>query len=447
MSALSFIQGAGFGAGIMYFFDPDLGHRRRALLRDQVVHLMHEVNHGAESSLDDFSHRLEGAAAEARSMTEQRPVDDTVLVERVRSRIGRINSHPGAIFVTSNHGVVTLSGPVLRDEVSRLLAGVRSVPGVRDVVDHVQVHDTPGDVPGLQGESHLAGTHAFLDASWNPSARLMAGTMGAGLIGYGLGKRDLFGWMAGIGGLALLGRAVSNQTWQQLVGIDAGRDAVTYPKEINVDAPIDQVFNMWSNVENFPRFMEHVLEAHVTGPGQTSWTIRGPFGLPIRFESETTIYNPTEEIAWKSVDGSTVPNEGRVQFRTNPDGSTRINVHLSYTPPVGIFGNVLASFMGDDPRELLNDDLMRFKTLLENGRTTIRHQTVELSQLSPRPAVAHEAMETSSSATESPRPTAPLSQGSAPRTMARGSKETPSSAAESSNTESPNTESSKPSAP
>lgn len=406
MSALSFIQGAGLGAGLMYFFDPDLGHRRRALLRDQVVHLMHEIDHGAEASLDDFSNRLEGAAAEARSMTEQRPVDDTVLMERVRSRIGRINSHPGAIFVTAHDGTITLNGPVLRNELPRLLAGVRAVPGVRDVVNDLQVHDTPGDVPGLQGESHLAGTHSFLDANWDPSVRLVVGTMGAGLIGYGLGKRDLFGWMAGLGGIALFGRAVSNQSWQQLFGVDSGRDAVTYQKEINVDAPIDQVFNMWSNVENFPRFMEHVLEAHVIGPGLTSWTIRGPFGLPIHFESETTVYNPTDEIAWKSVDGTTIPNEGRVQFRTNPDGSTRINIHMSYTPPVGVFGNVLASLMGDDPRELMNDDLMRFKSLLENGRTTIRHQTVELSQLNPHSEVAREAMETPSSTSEAPRSSA-----------------------------------------
>jgi uncharacterized membrane protein len=263
---------------------------------------------------------------------------------------------------------------------------------VRDVVDHLDVHETPGDVPGLQGESHLAGTRSFLGENWDPSARLLAGTAGSAMIGYGLGKRDLFGWLTAAAGLSLLGRALSNATWSQLFGLESGRDAVEFQKEISVNAPVDQVFALWSDVEDFPRFMEHVLEVHVVGPGLTSWTVRGPLGVPVHFEAETTVFKPTEEIAWKSIDNATVPNAGRIQFRSNPDGTTRISVHLSYTPPAGIFGNVVAWLMGDDPRELMNVDLMRFKSLLDNGKATVHHQTVELSQLHPNPAQTREAM-------------------------------------------------------
>src|SRR4051812_35769009 len=32
----------GLGAGLMYFLDPDRGRRRRALVRDQFIHALHE---------------------------------------------------------------------------------------------------------------------------------------------------------------------------------------------------------------------------------------------------------------------------------------------------------------------------------------------------------------------------------------------------------------------
>lgn len=395
MGAMSFIQGAGLGVGLMYFFDPDLGNRRRALLRDQMVHLMHQVNRGAEASLDDLSHRVEGVAAEARSAVHQRPVDDVVLVERVRSRIGRVNSHPGAIEVTGENGAVTLGGPILANEVERLLAAVAAVPGVQNVVNHLEVHETPGDVPALQGESHLAGTSSFFDAQWDPSVRLLVGATGASLVGYGLGRRDILGWVTGATGASLLARALSNQTWQQLFGLQSVRDAVEYQKEISINAPVDQIFQIWANVENFPRFMEHVLQVNAVGPGKTTWSIRGPLGVPIHFEAETTDYKPNEEIAWRSVDGATVANAGRVTFRSNPDGTTRINVHLSYTPPGGVFGNVVAWFLGDDPKQLMDDDLMRLKSLLESGKTTVRHHIVELNQVAPRQLQTPEAMHVS----------------------------------------------------
>lgn len=392
-NAISFIQGAGVGAGLMYFFDPDLGRRRRALLRDQLVHLMHEVDRGTAAALDDAGHRVRGMAAEMRS-PESENVDDIVLVERVRARIGRINSHPGAIFVTADNGQVTLSGPVLADEVERLLDGVRSVPGVKGAVNHLEVHEHPGDVPGLQGESHLAGTHSFVDATWDPSVRLLVGALGSGMLGYGLGRRGVVGLMSDGFGVILLARAISNLPFQQLFGVDAGRGAIEYQKIININAPLDEVFRLWTNVELFPRFMQHVLEASVVGPGRTSWTIRGPLGMPIHFEAETTTYVPDEEVAWKSIDGATIPNEGIVRFRTNPDGSTRVNIRMSYTPPMGFFGNLLAAFMGDDPKQLMDDDLTRFKSLLENGKTRVHHHTVELSQLNLRPKEAGEVVHT-----------------------------------------------------
>ena len=62
----------GIGALAMYFFDPVSGNRRRALLRDQLVHARHEIGDYAEGAAKDLRNRAQGLAAEARGLVERR---------------------------------------------------------------------------------------------------------------------------------------------------------------------------------------------------------------------------------------------------------------------------------------------------------------------------------------------------------------------------------------
>jgi hypothetical protein len=62
----------GIGALAMYFFDPVSGRRRRALLRDQLVHAQHELSEYAEGTAKDLRNRAQGIVAEARGMMERR---------------------------------------------------------------------------------------------------------------------------------------------------------------------------------------------------------------------------------------------------------------------------------------------------------------------------------------------------------------------------------------
>jgi hypothetical protein len=61
--ACAFLAGAGLGAGLMYVFDPDMGRRRRALARDQAVHLAHEAQDAAGVVARDVSNRAKGLAS------------------------------------------------------------------------------------------------------------------------------------------------------------------------------------------------------------------------------------------------------------------------------------------------------------------------------------------------------------------------------------------------
>ena len=62
-----------------------------------------------------------------------------VLVDRVRSRLGRIPVHIGAFDITAKDGVVTLRGQILADEVPKVLRAARFVRGVKDIDNRVRV--------------------------------------------------------------------------------------------------------------------------------------------------------------------------------------------------------------------------------------------------------------------------------------------------------------------
>jgi hypothetical protein len=115
----------GLGAGLMYLLDPERGRRRRALVRDQFVHALYEIDDMIGVVSRDLGHRTRGAWAGVWSLPRRsvgETVPDATLNERVRSKLGRFVSHTRPIEVTARAGRVTLSGPILTHEVDGLLA-------------------------------------------------------------------------------------------------------------------------------------------------------------------------------------------------------------------------------------------------------------------------------------------------------------------------------------
>ncbi|HJP95111.1 MAG TPA: BON domain-containing protein [Pyrinomonadaceae bacterium] len=168
--ALVFGAGLGLGTGLMYLLDPDRGKRRRALLRDKCVSAARKTGEAFECTAHDLRNRSRGIIAEIQSRFSSEPVDDAVLIDRVRSKLGRIVSHPGAIQVTAQNGNVTLAGPILTAEVPELLTCVKSVAGVNDVIDSLELHEEAGNHPALQGGRERQGTRfEFFQENWSPT--------------------------------------------------------------------------------------------------------------------------------------------------------------------------------------------------------------------------------------------------------------------------------------
>ncbi len=377
------VGGMGLGVGLMYWADPRNGRWRRAHLQGRAVHAAHEAGGAVGIVARDLSHRTRGVLHESLQTLRTCPVDDLTLEERVRAALGRVCSHPGAVRVSAREGVVVLEGSILLDEVKRVVPRIGRVRGVRGVDNRLAPYPEPGGHPDLQGGVPRAGgSWAFIQRHWSPTARLFGTLGGLALTGWGFWQRGLVGTVAGMGGLVLGVRALTNLDTRRLTGVGAGARAITLQKDITVNAPVAEVFAFWSAMQNFPRFMTHVDEVRMGTEGRSHWRVQGPAGMRFEWDAVITKRIPDRLLAWTSVEGTRVKNAGVIHFEPTPRGGTRVDIRLSYNPPAGAIGHAFAKLLGADPKKQMDDDLLRFKSLLERGKAT-GHETVTREQLVP----------------------------------------------------------------
>jgi uncharacterized membrane protein len=200
--------------------------------------------------------------------------------------------------------------------------------------------------------------------------RLLSAVGGGILALYGATRKGVLGTSLTLAGLGLAARGIANRELQTLIGMGTRRDAIQIDKAININAPVDEIYQFWSNLENLPRFMDHLKEVKNLGNARSHWIAKGPAGMDVEWEAVTTQEIPNQMIAWESLEGSAVRTSGKVIFRPNPDGSTRVQIHWNYTPPAGAVGHAVATLMGANPKQAMDEDLVRLKSLFEEGETT-----------------------------------------------------------------------------
>jgi uncharacterized membrane protein len=352
----------------MYILDPDSGRRRRRLVVDKTVSLAHQSGAATGRAARDLGNRAHGIAAVAARPFRREEVDDQTLAERVRAKMGRVVSHPHAIEALAQQGRVTLSGPILAHEADALLAKVRAVRGVLDVEDRLERHESDDHVPSLQGGVPREELSELAQENWAPSMRCLAATAGSGLLAWAIKRGDGLGLALGSAGAALLARAGTNKPLTRVVGVPGEPRLVEVHKTIEIQAPVDVVYGMWTRYENFPRFMSTLKEVRDDGQGRSRWTAYGPGGIPVSWTAEVTRLVPNEVLAWRSLPGSAVPNAGTIHFSPAENGGTRVDVQLSYDPPGGALGLVAAKLFGADAKSQMDEDLLRMKTFLETGQ-------------------------------------------------------------------------------
>jgi uncharacterized membrane protein len=203
-----------------------------------------------------------------------------------------------------------------------------------------------------------------------PEQRLLQGIAGSALAAWGLARGGLLGAGGAVAGASLIASAA--------VPRQAGR--IRVQKTITIEAPVEEVFAFWSRFDNFPHFMEHVLEVRTEGD-RSHWKVAGPAGVPVEWQAEITERVEHRKIAWRSLPGSVVDHHGEVHFERAGDAATRISVHMAYHPPGGALGHAAAGFLLGDPKTLMDADLLRLQSLFERGKTRVRGDLISRDDL------------------------------------------------------------------
>jgi uncharacterized membrane protein len=211
--------------------------------------------------------------------------------------------------------------------------------------------------------------------------RLISAAAAAGLAAYGLRRRRGRMLLLPVAG-ALLGRAVSGRcAVNAMLGRNTARDdepaspvtsvrrgeGVRVDERIVLNRPRSEVYRFWRNLENLPRFMDHLESVTVLDEERSHWVAKGPAGT--RVEWDAVVHNeiPNELLAWRSLEGSEVDNAGSVHFMPTANGDTEVRVVLRYDPPAGRLGAAVARLFGEDPSRQVAEDLRRLKQVVEAG--------------------------------------------------------------------------------
>lgn len=160
----------------------------------------------------------------------------------------------------------------------------------------------------------------------------------------------------------------------------------TVRKSITVSASREDVYRFWRDFENLPRFMKHLESVTVLGDDRSLWRATAPAGKTVEWTAELTEDQPNELIAWRSIEGSDVHNEGRVQFLDAlGDRGTEIHVEMRYDPPAGAVGKAIAKLFIEEPGQQIAGDLRRFKQVMELGEVVRSEATYKGQRVRQHP--------------------------------------------------------------
>jgi uncharacterized membrane protein len=141
-------------------------------------------------------------------------------------------------------------------------------------------------------------------------------------------------------------------------------------KSIIVGAGVGEVFEAWSNFENFPHFMKNIKSVEKRPDGSTHWVMHGPLGKNVEWDAETTMFEPNKRIAWHSREGSTIKTSGQVTFVELGTGQTQVNLTIQWVVPATKGGETLAGLIAD-PEKRVEQDLYNFKTYVEGRKAAV----------------------------------------------------------------------------
>lgn len=230
--------------------------------------------------------------------------------------------------------------------------------------------------PGTEAPHVVAGQHQGTQArsqnNVGEAERWLSAIGGGALTTLGFRRGSWPGALLAALGGALVWRGVSGHcSVYNALGVSTaqpGAGNISVQQSITINAPAEELYRFWRNFENLPRFMNHLKSVSTLDQGRSRWVAKAPADTSVAWDAEIIAERENESIEWRSLPGATVDNAGSVRFVPAPGGrGTEVHITIGYNPPAGKLGAAVAKLFGEEPNQQVNEDLRRFKRLMETG--------------------------------------------------------------------------------
>jgi uncharacterized membrane protein len=133
-----------------------------------------------------------------------------------------------------------------------------------------------------------------------------------------------------------------------------------------INKPISEVYAFWRNLENLPKFMNHLESVKTISETKSEWTAKGPGGIAkLTWNAEIIKDQKEKLLSWQSLADASVKNFGKVIFKANGK-NTEIDITISYRAPLGLAGQGAAKLLNPYFEKIVNDDIKNLKLYLES---------------------------------------------------------------------------------
>lgn len=102
--------------------------------------------------------------------------------------------------------------------------------------------------------------------------------------------------------------------------------------QVEVAAPIEKVWGLWSDLEQMPNWMNWIASVKVSEeqPELSRWTLSAS-GLQFSWQSRLTKIIPNQIIQWESISG--LPNRGAIRFYDRGTEGSIVKMTIAYSVP------------------------------------------------------------------------------------------------------------------
>ncbi|MBE7178493.1 MAG: cyclase/dehydrase, partial [Mucilaginibacter polytrichastri] len=167
----------------------------------------------------------------------------------------------------------------------------------------------------------------------------------------------------------LLYRGASGKcsVYDQLTKANEQLSPIIIETSLEVDKPREEVYAFWRNLQNLPLFMRHIKSINELDAKRSVWELDVPGNLAdISWEARIVKEDKNNFLSWSSAEDAVIENSGRISFADLPDKKgTRLDVFISYRPPVSALGSGIAKLLNPVFRKMIANDVAGFKTYIE----------------------------------------------------------------------------------